>query len=86
MVARGQGHHSGQPITTAYFSSPALARWVKNILGTENLENTIIFGSAMAPDLLGDLAHSRRALFDMVDVDSDKWQQYAKVARSVAIN
>ena len=74
---------SGQPITTAYFSSRALARWVRNILATENLENTIIFGSAMAPYLIGDLAHSRGALFDMVDVDSDKWRQYAKASRGL---
>jgi polysaccharide biosynthesis protein PslH len=68
---------SGQPITTAYFASQMMSQWVKEILKTETIDNTVIFGSAMAPYLLNDRAHSGAVLFDMVDVDSDKWQQYA---------
>ena len=69
---------SGQPVTTAYFASRKMTRWVKNILATKLIDNTIVFGSAMAPYLIDDLPHRTSTLFDMVDVDSDKWRQYAQ--------
>ncbi len=69
---------SNQPITTAFFGSRKMSRWVKDILASERPDNTVIFGSAMSPYLLGDAAISGYALFDMVDVDSDKWRQYAQ--------
>lgn len=74
----GKALLGGQSVTTAYFASPAMTQWIKDILASERIENSIIFGSAMAPHLLGDRLHARSALFDMVDVDSDKWRQYAQ--------
>jgi sugar transferase (PEP-CTERM/EpsH1 system associated) len=38
----------------------------------------VVFGSAMAPYLLSDELRRASVLFDMVDVDSDKWRQYAQ--------
>lgn len=73
----------GQPITTAVFSSRTMARWVKDILASERPDNTVIFGSAMAPYMLGDAVGSRHSLFDMVDVDSDKWRQYSQSAKGL---
>ena len=67
----------GEPITTAYFSSQKLSRWLRALVASEQLANVVVFGSAMAPYVLGDKDLARRALFDMVDVDSDKWRQYA---------
>ena len=55
-----------------------MQRWVNDIVGREPIERTIVFGSAMAPYLLDQSrALQSRVLFDMVDVDSDKWRQYA---------
>jgi len=68
---------SGQPVTTAYFASPKIHRWVSEVLASEPVERTIVFGSAMAPYLMHDRARAGSVLFDMVDVDSDKWRQYA---------
>ena len=68
---------TGQPVTTAFFSSAVVSRWLKDIFASEKIANTVIFGSAMAPYLFGDEARSPHVLFDMVDVDSDKWRQYA---------
>jgi sugar transferase (PEP-CTERM/EpsH1 system associated) len=70
----------GEPITTSYFASPNLSRWIDGILATEVLENIVVFSSAMAPYLLHSKTEARRALFDMVDVDSDKWLQYSSSA------
>lgn len=74
----------GQPITTAYFGSSRLGRWVADILAAKQIENIVVFGSAMAPYLMGRSPESGRVLFDMVDVDSDKWRQYATASRGLA--
>ena len=70
----------GQPITTACFGSARLDDWVKNILSKRQPENLVVFGSAMAPYLLSSTLDRGRVLFDMVDVDSDKWRQYAAIS------
>jgi len=69
---------SGQPITTAYFASRKIEKWVKDILENQTIDNVIVFGSAMAPYLLEDKTRAASVLFDMVDVDSKKWRQYAQ--------
>ena len=74
---------SGQPITTAVFSSRTMTRWVKKVLSDEKPDNTVIFGSAMAPYILGNETDAKHAVFDMVDVDSDKWRQYARAATGI---
>lgn len=72
-----------EPITTSYFASQYLAKWVKEIVASENIENMVVFGSAMVPYLRDDKINARRVLFDMVDVDSDKWQQYAASSKGM---
>ena len=67
----------GEPVTTAFFSSAAMRHWVSDIVTRKDIGDIIVFGSAMAPYLLKYRALCRRAMFDMVDVDSDKWRQYA---------
>jgi sugar transferase (PEP-CTERM/EpsH1 system associated) len=67
----------GESMTTAFFSSPTMQKWIRELVATEDIRSTIVFGSAMAPYLLKHRALCRRAIFDMVDVDSDKWRQYA---------
>jgi sugar transferase (PEP-CTERM/EpsH1 system associated) len=67
----------GESVTTAFFSSSAMRKWIRKLLATEDIGSAIVFGSAMAPYLLKHRALCRRAIFDMVDVDSDKWRQYA---------
>lgn len=72
---------SRQPITTAYFGSGQMRQWVKRIVETKQIECAVVFSSAMAPYLAEDSAlPPARAILDMVDVDSDKWRQYAMSA------
>jgi sugar transferase (PEP-CTERM/EpsH1 system associated) len=75
---------AGQPITTAYFGSTAISRWAREHLASGRIDRVIVFGSAMAPYVLGaaELDPSR-VFFDMLDVDSDKWRQYAAQAPAV---
>jgi len=68
---------SGRPITTSYFADRGLMRWVAEIAVKKTIDNFVVFGSAMAPYLLSSPIERNRVLFDMVDIDSDKWRQYA---------
>ena len=49
-----------------------------HILQNEKIDCAVVFSSSMASYLLpGKYLAPSRVLFDMVDLDSDKWQQYA---------
>jgi sugar transferase (PEP-CTERM/EpsH1 system associated) len=71
------GLATGKPLTTACFGSRQLQAWVDQILRERPVSDMVVFGSAMAPYLLGAPVAQGRVLFDMVDIDSDKWRQYA---------
>ena len=75
------GLATGKPLTTACFGSRALQEWVNQILRRMPVRDVLVFGSAMAPYLLQGAINPGRVLFDMVDIDSDKWRQYAAVSR-----
>jgi sugar transferase (PEP-CTERM/EpsH1 system associated) len=68
---------TGRPLTTSYFRSMAIDRWLTRLVAAGRVDQAVVFGSAMAPYILGrrDIDPAR-ALFDMVDLDSDKWRQY----------
>jgi sugar transferase (PEP-CTERM/EpsH1 system associated) len=67
----------GNPLTTACFGSQRLRAWVDRILRERPIGDLVVFSSAMAPYLLNASVAPTRVLFDMVDIDSDKWRQYA---------
>jgi sugar transferase (PEP-CTERM/EpsH1 system associated) len=69
------GLATGKPLTTACFGSGRLQAWVDRILRDRPIRDRVVFSSAMAPYLLK--ARPSQVLFDMVDIDSDKWRQYA---------
>ena len=75
------GLAAGKPLTTACFSSARLHAWVDQTLRSLTVDDVVVFGSAMAPYLLGAPIAPERVLFDMVDIDSDKWRQYAACSR-----
>ncbi len=70
-----------QSISEAYFGDQRLRAWVDGILRTKPIVGALVFSSSMAPYLLKNtLVDGTRVVFDMVDVDSDKWQQLARHA------
>jgi sugar transferase (PEP-CTERM/EpsH1 system associated) len=74
----------GAPLSASYFASGRLARWVDQILHKHNIGRAIVFSTAMAPYLLARRDFDpARVIFDMVDVDSDKWRQYAGTAEGL---
>jgi sugar transferase (PEP-CTERM/EpsH1 system associated) len=73
------GLAAGKSLTAACFGSARLQAWVDRILREKPVRDVVVFSSAMAPYLLA--ATPSRVLFDMVDIDSDKWRQYAARSR-----
>jgi sugar transferase (PEP-CTERM/EpsH1 system associated) len=65
----------GRPFTPAVFHSPTMASHIQEALRSRNYDLIFLFSSAMAPYV--ESASRIPRVLDMVDVDSDKWTQYA---------
>jgi sugar transferase (PEP-CTERM/EpsH1 system associated) len=65
----------GRPLSPAYFSSPELRWLVSGMLERMAFERVVVFSSSMAPYVASHRGCPK--ILDMVDVDSDKWRQYA---------
>src|ERR1700693_781741 len=65
----------GRPFTTAFYHSPTMERHVREAMATRKYDLVFVFCSSMAPYVEN---ASQTTILDMVDVDSDKWTQYAK--------
>lgn len=65
----------GRPFTTAFYHSSTMARRVREALAARNYDLIFVFSSSMAPYVE---SASPPVVLDMVDVDSDKWTQYAQ--------
>jgi polysaccharide biosynthesis protein PslH len=72
----------GRPFTPAYFHSPSMAQRIRQALESRHYDLVFAYSSSMAP-YLESARHLPRVL-DMVDVDSDKWTQFAEHARPPA--
>ncbi len=70
---------SGRALTLPYFGDRAMAAWVRARLAPGTVRRVLVFSSAMAQYVEGGGAALRRVV-DLVDVDSDKWRQYAERA------
>src|SRR5262249_46179735 len=69
------GLASGAPLTLPYYASASMGRWVAEVLRTQAVRKVVVFSSGMAqyvPPM-----KELRCVVDLVDVDSDKWWQYA---------
>ncbi len=71
-----RGMLTGQALTLPYYANKGLQQWVESKLTFAPIKHIVIFSSAMAQYLPRQSAAIRVA--DMVDIDSDKWSQYAK--------
>lgn len=64
------------PLTLAYYRDAKLKQWVNGLIDTGSVQDIVVFSSAMA-QYVEHLSDHRR-IIDFVDVDSDKWRQYAQ--------
>lgn len=65
----------GIPLTLPYYAHAGMQRWVTRTLETRGIDRALIFSAAMGQYIAP--ARTLRTVVDFVDVDSDKWTQYA---------
>jgi len=66
------------PMTVPYYKDKKLADWVETQKNRHDFDAVLIFSSAMAQYVTGSDWNDQHRVIDFVDVDSDKWQQYAQ--------
>lgn len=69
------GFLGGTALSLPYYRNRQLQAWVDNTVSTQTIERVMIFSSPMAQYV--EKYASLHWVADFVDVDSDKWQQYA---------
>lgn len=69
----------GQPLMLNYYHHRGLRRWVDRKLSETSMDVILIYSTAMAPYVL-DIDHPLK-LLDMQDIDSEKWDLYARKSR-----
>ncbi len=74
------GLMKGDAISVATFASAPFQAWVRQQIIREKPDVIFVYSSAMAQFMLGIDRGKARLVMDFVDVDSDKWRQYARTA------
>lgn len=76
-----RGLLDGQSITASYYPRQPLARWAQDVAARYNVQRVFLYSSAMFPFASRLIQPGRQAVMDFVDMDSDKWRQYAESKR-----
>jgi sugar transferase (PEP-CTERM/EpsH1 system associated) len=71
-----RGLLTGAPLTLPYYASAALAGWVRTTIDRHRPDRLFFYSSAMA-QFDAPTPYAARRVIDLVDVDSQKWSEYA---------
>ncbi len=71
------GFVTGEALTLPFYRDARLGAWVRDLVGRREVGGCYVFSSAMAQYVTGDAFASLRRVMDFVDVDSEKWRQFA---------
>lgn len=66
---------SGEAVSLPYFRSRRLAAWVRDVVRRERIRRAFVFSSPMAQYVMH--IPALRRVVDFVDLDSEKWAEYA---------
>ncbi len=77
-IASLKGLLTGRALTLPYYASPAMQKWVDELLARRPIEAVVIFSSPMGQFLENHSRADYRRIVDFVDVDSDKWAQFSR--------
>lgn len=69
---------TGQAITLPYYYDQKMQHWVDNTIAEQQIGKIFVYSSSMAQYCDGDDYADLMRIIDFVDVDSDKWRQYAE--------
>jgi len=73
---------TGLPLTVTYYRDARMAASVADLMQRQRIDRIVVFSSAMAQYAIGPDSDPIRRVIDFVDVDADKWQQYAERTRA----
>jgi sugar transferase (PEP-CTERM/EpsH1 system associated) len=73
-----RGLANGAPLSVLYFYNRGLDAWVADLLARRHPDAAVVCSSAMAQYLMARPNRPRKIIMDFVDVDADKWRQYAE--------
>jgi sugar transferase (PEP-CTERM/EpsH1 system associated) len=74
------GLFTGEALALPYYRDARMARWVDATIAKHDIQRVVVFSSPMA-QYVNELEDIDR-LIDFVDVDSEKWKQYAGASDS----
>jgi len=66
------------PLTLGYYHSQKMQQWVDTTISCENISKVLVFSSSMAQYVDKRKYENMSRIIDFVDIDSDKWRQYAE--------
>lgn len=69
------GLFTGEPLTLPYYRDRAMQAWVNRMLAQRPIHQAVVYSSSMAQYIMQ--RPKLRRIIDFVDIDSDKWRQYA---------
>jgi sugar transferase (PEP-CTERM/EpsH1 system associated) len=81
LVRSLSGLLTGAPLTDGYYRDAGMRDWVRRTAAAEKIERVFVYSSSMAQYVPRNLPSGARTVVDFVDVDSDKWRQYAEKKR-----
>jgi sugar transferase (PEP-CTERM/EpsH1 system associated) len=73
-----RGLLTGDALSLPFYASRKMQNWANTISGKHEIEHVLVYSSSMAQYVLGPGFTFKRKVIDFVDIDSDKWQQYAE--------
>ena len=73
-----KGLLTGESLTVPYYASQSMQAWVDGLLMKNAIKHVVVFSSPMAQFVSGPRYSHLRRVADFVDIDSDKWAQYAR--------
>jgi sugar transferase (PEP-CTERM/EpsH1 system associated) len=77
-----QGFLIGEALSLPYYKNQAMQNWVNYTIKTHSIQKVLIFSSVMTQFV--ENRNDVEIVVDFVDVDSDKWRQYAEKKQGIA--
>lgn len=78
------GFLTNKPITLPYYYDKRMQHWVNKTCAEQKISKVFVYSSSMAQYIQADKYQHLERVIDFVDVDSDKWRQYAEKKTGIA--